>query len=114
MIISFAWTVGPLVEGLKKRTSRDWSDRHLAAWQRAWDEGRLVHEAWDKGPRAGGKRIGQIRLTQRPRRERLGDVTLRDLIAEGSLWGSIEEFIELMGGDPEKRLAVVWFEWMGA
>lgn len=113
MIISFAWTVGPLVAGLKTRTSRDWSERHMAAWQRAWDEGRLVHQAWDKSPRAGGKRRGYIRLTKRPRWERLGDMTNADLEAEGGLWATREEFVELMGGDAEKRMAVVWLVWVG-
>jgi len=130
MIISFAWTLEPLMAGRKQRTSRDWSERHMAAWQHAWDEGRLIHQAWDKSPRAGGKRIGYIQLTGRPQWERLGDVTEANLEAEGwSLatrapqqkaipsagppYATREEFIELMGGDAEKRVAVVWFVWMG-
>ena len=110
MIISFAWTVDPLLAGIKTVTRRDWKPRHMATWQRAWDEGRRIHDAWDKVPFAGGRWIGKIRLTCRPYWERLGDMPAEDLVAEGGLWDSLEEFVELQGGDPDKMMAVVRLE----
>lgn len=112
MILSFAWTLEPLLSGRKTRTCRDWSERHMRVWQNAWDEG-LVHQAWDKSPRAGGKCRGFIKLVKRPRWERLCDMTEADLVAEGGLWATREELIELVGGDPEKRVAILWLEWLG-
>ncbi len=85
-----------------------WSDRHLRQWQKAWDEDRLVHDAWDKSPRAGGKHIGRFRLTCRPYREQLVDMPEEDIGLEGGLWESKAEFIRLFGG-PDLCPAVVRF-----
>jgi len=82
----------------------------MARWQRAWDEGRLVHDAVDKSLRFGGKRIGKLRLTCRPYWERLEDMHPDDLEAEGGLWTSIEEFMGLFPGEPGQEVAVVRFE----
>lgn len=110
MILSFAWTTQAFLGGRKTVTRRSWAPRTMAAWQRAWDEGRLEHDAADKVLFAGGKRIGKIRLTCRPYWERLADMPESDLEAEGGLWASLEDFIALQGGDPEKQVAVVRFE----
>jgi len=109
MILSFAWTTPAFLAGHKTCTRRRWAPRHMAAWQRAWDRGRLEHDAWDKVPFAGGQWIGRFRLTCRPYWQRLADMPEEDLEAEGGLWDSLEEFMALFG-DPEERVAVVRFE----
>ena len=110
MILSFAWTTEALLAGRKTCTRRRWSSRHYGAWRQAWREGRREHQAWDKSPRAGGKRVGPIRLTCEPYKERLGDMPEGDVEAEGGMWASKREFIELFGGDPDLAVVVVRFE----
>lgn len=109
MIISFAWTTEEMREGRKTCTRRRWKERYFQQWVRAWREGRWVHDAYDRMPYAAGRKIGEIRLTCEPYRERLGDMPEGDLVAEGGLWGSREEFFGLFGG-PEVKVVVVRFE----
>jgi len=109
MIISFAYTAEAFLSGRKTVTRRMWKPRTLAMWQRAWDEGRHVHDAVDKALYRGGKRIGKLRLTCRPYQEWLGDMPESDLKAEGGLWASKREFIDLFGGDSEQVVTVVRF-----
>ena len=109
MNISFAWTTEAFLAGRKTCTRRDWTPRYFKMWVKAWDEGRLIHKAWDKSPRFGGKCLGPIKMTRRPYMERLGDMTEADLEAEGGLWDSVEDYIELQGGNPDKFMAVIWF-----
>ena len=113
MILSFNWTTDAYLSGRKTCTRRRWAPSHLRQWQRAWDEGRHVHDAWDKSPRCKGKKVGQFRLTCRPYWERLEDMPEQDLQAEGGLWASVEEFVELFGGNPDQDVAVVRFEPIG-
>lgn len=108
MIISFAWTIEPLLAGLKTCTRRDWCDAYFQQWVRAWREGRHIHQAFDKSPRFGGRQRARIRLTCEPYRERLADMPEGDLVAEGGLWASKDEFIVLFD-EPEKPVAVVRF-----
>ena len=110
MILSFAWTTAALLSGRKSCTRRRWSSRHYGAWRQAWYEGRLEHQAWDKSPRAGGKRVGTIQLTCESYKERLADMPEGDVLAEGGLWASKQEFIEAFGGDPDLAVVVVRFE----
>jgi hypothetical protein len=111
MIITFAWTTPQFLAGIKTVTRRDWSDRTFAQWCKAWDEQRLVHHAWDKSPRCGGKKVGTLILTARPYRERLGDFPEYDLAAEGGLWASMQDYVDLQGGDLnlDRVLTVVRF-----
>lgn len=60
-IISFARTTPALLAGSKTVTRRAWAPRHAAGFH----AGDLV-QAWDKGPRSGGRRVGTIRLTMDP------------------------------------------------
>lgn len=90
-------------------TRRDWKGRHLAMWQRAWDEGRHVHDAWDGLPFTGGRRIGGLRLTCRPYRERLMDMPVGDLVAEGGMCETVEGFCRLVGRGLDYEMAVVRF-----
>ncbi len=111
MILSFAYTTGAYLAGVKTVTRRRWKPAQLLRWQRAWDEGRRVHDAWSQLPFVeGARRIGCFRLTCRPYLERLGDMPQSDLAAEGGLWESKAEFIELFGGDLDLEVAVVRFE----
>lgn len=45
----------------------------------------------------GTKKIADIRFTQLPYQERLGDLPEFDLETEGGLWASKNEFINLFG-----------------
>lgn len=57
MLISFAWTAPALVFGAKTRTRRNWSPSHA----KRYEFGQVV-EAWDRLPRAGGQKIGDIQI----------------------------------------------------
>jgi hypothetical protein len=111
MIISFAWTVDALLSGDKTCTRRRWSDAYHQRWVNAYRQGRRVHAAWDKLPFAGGRKVGDVRLTVEPYRERLGDMPPDDLVAEGELRG-VGEFMALFGG-PDQIVSVVRFELAG-
>jgi len=110
MIISFAYTAEAFLSGRKTVTRRVWKPRTLAMWQKAWDEGRYIHDAVDKALYRGGQRIGKLRLTCRPYQERLSDMAVLDLAAEGGLWATRQAFYDEFGGDPEQVVTVVRFE----
>jgi hypothetical protein len=116
MIISFGWTAQYLPpNGIKDTTRRIWKPRTLASWQKAWDEGRLEHQAVDKCLAYGGKRIGVIKLVERPYLAALWDMTEPELIREGGMVDTVEEFIaKYFGGDKEWAVAVVRFEFTPA
>ena len=110
-IISFAWTTVALLAHKKTVTRRDWSDRTYLMWLKAWEENRLIQPAWDQAPFVkGAKKIGDIKLTCSPYRERLGDMPESDVPLEGGLWATKKDYIEYMGGDRNKVLTVVRFE----
>jgi len=102
-IISFAWTTNAFLAGNKTETRRDWDDKYA----RSFHKGDIV-QAYDKNPRAGGKLIGFIRLTEDPFKQWLHDMTDADEIAEGHLWGSAEKYREAMGKD--RQVWVIKFE----
>lgn len=58
MIISFAWTTAALLSGQKSVTRRDWQQKYAAQFR----PGDLV-DAWDRLPRAHGKKVATIRIT---------------------------------------------------
>ncbi len=110
MILSFAHTTQQFLAGTKSVTRRDWKPRQLEHWQRAWDLGRLEHDAVDKDLRAGGKKIGRFRLTARPYLEPLKDMPDSDLAAEGfPQFTSTRQYIDLMDADPDEVFAVIRF-----
>jgi hypothetical protein len=109
-ILSFALTAEEFTSGRKSVTRRDWSDRHLSMWQGLWDTGRLLHQAWDNIPIAGGKPIGELVLTARPYREKLGDMPRADLIAEGGMCSTLQDFCQLIRKSPDDVVAVIRFE----
>ena len=114
MIISFGWTAEYLPpDGPKDTTRRIWKPRTLASWQRAWDEGRLDHGAVDKCLAYGGKRIGWIELKERPILQRLADMPESDLVREGGMVQSVDEFIDrFFAGDRDLEVAVIRFKFL--
>lgn len=59
LIISFARTTAALIAGRKTVTRREWTIRTFEQFHRRVGE---EVQAWSKSPRAGGRRIGTIRL----------------------------------------------------
>ena len=111
MIISFGWTADLLPpKGTKDTTRRIWHPRTLASWQRAWDEGRLTHDAVDRNLAYGGKRIGKITLIERPYLESLFKMPAADLVREGGMCATVPEFIAAyFDGNADQDVAVVRF-----
>lgn len=109
MIISFAWTTDAVKARRKTVTRRDWSERHFQQWVKAYRQGRVTHDAYDRSPRIGGTKFGEIRLTCEPYKEALGEMPIEDLEAEGGYWMTREKFIAGFGGDPLKVVVVVRF-----
>ncbi len=103
-IISFALTTEALLNGQKTVTRRFWDDTFAIRFKK----GDLV-KAYSKLPFAGGNPIAIIRLTDDPYKEPLSIMTDAEEKAEGGLWGSAAEFVEMMGG-PEKTPWVVRFK----
>ena len=110
MIISFAYTTAKLLAGKKTVTRRRWAERQFKIWQNAYRSGKLVHDAYDKSPRAGGKKIAQIRLTCQPYKELLQDMPDSDVQAEGGLWRDKADFIAQFPGSPAVPVTVIRFE----
>ena len=78
-------------------------------WRNFWLTGRLIHDAYDKSPRAGGKYINQFKLTACPYREQLKDMPVEDLIAEGGMCSTLEEYYAFIGKTPEDFMTVIRF-----
>jgi hypothetical protein len=108
-ILSFAWTTGEFLSGKKTCTRRFWAPAQFARWCKFWDNGKLVHDAWDKVPFAGGKPVGKFELTCRPYLERLGDMPESDLAAEGGMCSTVDDFIRFVGKTADDVPAVVRF-----
>lgn len=109
-IISFGLTTKEFLSGRKSVTRRDWSMRQYNMWVRLWNGNNLIHEAWDKLPFAKAKKIGQFRLTAKPNNERLDTMTAQDLIDEGGMCKTVDEFCKLIGKKPEDFVTVIRFE----
>ena len=82
MIISFAWTTPALLAGAKTMTRRKWKAEHA----RKFKAGMLV-DAYDKSPRAHGRKVATIRLTRDPYLEMLeGPIPGEVYRREGFAW----------------------------
>ena len=112
MIISFGWTAQYLPPvGTKDTTRRIWKPRTLASWQKAWDEGRLEHDAVDKCMAYGGQKIGRITLIERPYLEPLFKMPTSDLTREGGMCTTVPGFIDAyFDGKADQEVAVVRFK----
>ena len=108
-ILSFALTTEELLNRQKTVTRRDWKASYMENWQRWYDEGRRLHDAYDQIPIAGGEKIGEIRLTERPYWEPLREMPAEDLEAEGGMVDTKEAFYELVGVPPGQEVAVIRF-----
>ena len=112
MIISYGWTAQYLPpSGTKDTTRRCWKPRTLASWQRSFDrEPGRPHVAVDKCLAYGGKQIGTIVLKERPYLEKLADMKEEELLREGGMCNTIEEFIDrYFGGNGDQMVTVVRF-----
>lgn len=103
-------TTDELLAGEKTVTRRDWKESHLMNWQDWYDHGYWRHDAYDKIPIAGGEKIGEIYLTERPYWEKLSDMPESDLEKEGGMVDTLEEFYDLIGLPPSKEVAVIRFQ----
>lgn len=108
--LSFHKTKNEFIEGIKTVTRRDWKPRYLRMWQNFWDTGRLIHTGLDRDLRYGGKPIGKFDLTCRPYFEPLKDMPQEDLVAEGGMCATIEEFAHLVGKPLDESMAVIRFK----
>ena len=109
-ILSFTLTKEEFLSGKKTVTRRAWSDEHFRMWVNMWQTQRLVHDAWDNIPRAGGKKIGRLILTAKPYRERLARMPESDLLAEGGMCSTLDEFCALIGKLPNDYVTVIRFQ----
>ena len=97
-IISFAWTTPALIAREKTVTRREWSEPYA----RSFKPGELV-QAWDKLPRAGGKRVGTIRIESVTYSN---DYPHHDYSLEGLSWMQAKG-MKIRGMDP----AAFWLSW---
>ena len=111
MILSFGWTSQYLPPtGCKDTTRRIWSDRTFKAACKAWDEGRLWHDAVNKQLCFGGDYIGKWKYLERPFKQPLSEMTPDELIREGGMVDTVDEFIDkYFGGDSTLEPVVVRF-----
>ena len=94
MILSFGYTYQYLPA--KTVTRRNWSENYYQQWVKAWNTGKVVHQAWDYSPYVKSKnpkQIGIITLSCAPCREKLLEMPESDLIAEGGMCTTVQEFI---------------------
>ena len=108
--ISFGKTLDALHRGIKSVTRRTWSGRHAQHFIHRFDRGWKC-QAFDKDRRYGGQLIGWLRLTQKPYRERLGDMPDTDVGLEGYPELSKPEFIDrFFEGNADLTVWVIRFE----
>lgn len=91
LVISFGKTLQYLLH--KTVTRRAWKDGHAKKFTNAFDRNKLV-KAFDKDRRYGGKQIGWCRLLRAPYKEQLSAMPDEDLIAEGGMCSTVEEFVK--------------------
>jgi len=103
--LSFTNTVFEYIEGCKTCTRRVWTPKAMEMWQRHWDKGNLIHDAY-----AQGEFIGKFKLTCRPYWEKLVDMPEADVVAEGGFCKTVNEFIKMWGKTRNDTVAVLRFE----
>lgn len=99
--ISFAWTLEPLLAGVKTVTRRDWK----SSWAARFHKDDLV-VAYDKTPYHGGKRVALLKLTHDPYIQNTRDLPEEDWINEGLAFMEENGYI-IKGMHP----AVFWLQW---
>lgn len=114
MEVSFAWTTGALLAGLKDVTRRNWSDGHAERIRRSG-----VCWALDKDRRAGGQRIGKIqvlRVEREPIQNLLDDPVYgyHEIGREGGCWTRLDDFVAIFRRRKVEAPYRVEFKWLGA
>ncbi|MBW4666528.1 MAG: DNA cytosine methyltransferase [Cyanomargarita calcarea GSE-NOS-MK-12-04C] len=108
--ISFGWTAQYLPA--KTVTRRDWKDSHAQKFIKAYERGDRV-AALDKDKRYGGKQIGWCKLACLPYKEKLSDMPISDVSAEGGMVSTTKEFIDkYFDGDSSKEVWVIRFAFL--
>ncbi|WP_413167997.1 hypothetical protein ACL6C3_14875 [Capilliphycus salinus ALCB114379] len=108
--ISFGYTTRQLFEG-KSVTRRCWKDSYAQNFIKRWQRGITTYIALDKDRRWGGKQIGWITLTCCPYKQRLSEMPLSDLAAEGFPELNRQEFIErFFKGNDQQQVWVIRFK----
>ncbi len=103
MIVSFSWTAPALyaLGNLRKSvTRRDWKPEHAEKFRAG-----AIHDAWAKSPRVGGKRIGRIKIAQKPYKENTHLAQVADWTAEGF------EYLCSLSEEMREKAVAVWSEW---
>ena len=101
MIISYAWTTEALLAKRKKVTRRDWSREYAARFHAG-----AVHLAYDRNPRIGGKKVGDVQIERVPYPERLCDIPDEDFELEGLAY--MEEKGTLILGKTPREFFNAW------
>lgn len=120
MIISFSTTIKlgsklgkpePLSAGIKTVTRRLWSSKTHAQILKAYEAGKLTHQAWSNCSFVKGAYcLGSIELIQAPYQEKLADMPEVDVYHEGDLWSSKEDFIKVLDCSPDSLVSVIRFK----
>lgn len=91
LIVSFAWTTAALLatwpdgSDVKTCTRRNWNDEYARRFRAGID-----CQGWDRGPRVGGQKVAEIRLTADAQPQRTSFMTEVDYKAEGLLWMEVK------------------------
>ena len=81
MIISFGKTLHCLKS--KTVTRRKVTREEFDQWLDAWNQGQILHDAYDYDPDKGGQKIGLFTMTLKPYWEVLRDMHRHHLTLEG-------------------------------
>jgi hypothetical protein len=100
-IISFAWTTPALLAGSKCVTRREWDKKYAESFE----AGEYV-QAFDKSPRAGGKCVAIIELTQKPYLQGTDELVPDDWQNEG--FAHLESIGAKCGESTARK---IWDEW---
>ncbi|WP_216701565.1 hypothetical protein [Gloeothece verrucosa] len=110
--ISFAKTLPQLLSGHKTVTRRLWCDSYANTFIKYFEE-QVIIPAYSKDLRAGGEVVGRLKLTQKPYKQSLAELSQEDVKAEGFSHLSPGEFIDrFFKGNPEQEVWVIWFEFL--
>lgn len=114
--ISFGWTARYLDH--KTATRREWKDSYAAKFLNAFDRAHAAGKtlrvpAIDKAYYAGGTQIGWCEFIQRPFKQKLSSMDKYDLLEEGGMCDSVEEFIsKYFYGDESLEVWVISFKFI--
>lgn len=107
--ISFSRTIDELTSGKKTQTRRAWQDDYAKNFIRYFDEN-IAIPALNKGRHRGGSELGFVTLTQRPYQQYLSEMSATDLLEEGGMVQTAQEFIDTFFEGQDKLVWVLHFE----